>query len=320
MFVMQRAQSAADRRPSNAPETETPETDAAANARLVRATGGVFSWTMRLLPGQRRRALYGLYGFWRALDGIADAAPAQRDQLLADWRHEIAQLFDGKPQLPATRALAGAVRFGGLRRNDFMAALDGKALDAEIGMRAPSLVELDVHCAQVAVAVGLLVVRILGIATPVGDRAAAELGRALRLTGILNDLAADAARGRLYLPRDLLRAYGIFETDPGTVLSDPALPDVCDAVARRAERHFADAAALMASLPQRNLRATTVMLACYRALLRRLVARGWRRLDRTVRISAWQQAALVLRHGLLGSWAGALNKAVRRCRRRRAAA
>jgi len=295
--VWQRTQRAPDPRP-----TDSPATDDAANTRLVRTTGGLFFWTMRLLPAPRRRAMYALYGFWQAVDSIADDAPsaARRDQRLADWRYEIAQLFDGRPQLPVTRALAGAVRYCGLRRNDFMAVIDGKTVDEATAIRAPSLVELDVHCAQLAVSVGRLAVRILGIDTPVGDRAAGELGRALRLTTILNDLAADAARGRLYLPRDLLRAHGIFATDPLTVLRDPALPQVCAVVARRAERHFADAAGLMATLPRRNLRATAVMLACYRALLRQLVARGWRDLDRKVRVPAWRQAAITVRYGLLG--------------------
>jgi phytoene synthase len=295
--VWHRTTRAPDQRPS-----DTPVTDDAANACLVRASGGLFFWTLRLLPAPRRRAMLALFGFWHALDSIADEAPsaARRDQLLAEWRYQIAQLFDGKPQLPVTRALAGAVRYCGLRRNDFMAAIDGKTLDAATDIRAPSLVELDVHCAQVAGAIGLLAVRILGIDSTVGDRAATELGRALRLTGILNDLAADAARGRLYLPRDLLRAHGIFATDPLTVLRDPALPQVCAVVARRAERHFADAAALMATLPRRNLRATVVMLACYRALLRKLVARGWHDLDRPVRLSVWRQAAITVRYGLLG--------------------
>jgi len=295
--VWQRAQTAPEHRP-----VDVAKTDAAANARLVRVTGGLFFWAMRLMSTPRRHAMYALYGFWHAIHSIADGAPtpARRDQLLADWRYEIGQLFDGRPQLPVTRALAGAVRYCGLRRNDFMAVIDGKTLDAGTDIRAPSLVQLDVHCAQMAVAVGLLAIRILGIDTPTGDRAATELGRGMRLTAILNGLAADAARQRLYLPRDLLRAYGIFETDPTTVLSDPALPQVCDVVARRAERHFADATALMATLPRRNLRAAAVMLACYRALLRKLVARGWRRLDHTVRVPAWRQAAITLRYGLFG--------------------
>jgi squalene synthase HpnD len=295
--VWQRVQTAPEPRP-----IDTAAADAAANARLVRATGGLFFWTMRLLPAPRRRAMYALYGFWHAIDSVTDdtPTPAQRDQERADWRYEIGQLFDGRPQQPATRALAGAVRYCGLRRNDFMAVIDGKTVDCGTAIKAPSLVELDVHCAQMAVAVGLLAVRILGVTTPVGDRAATELGRALRLTSILNDLAADAARQRLYLPRDLLRACGIFETDPQTVLSDPALPEVCDAIARRADRHFADAAALIATLPRRNLRAVAVMLACYRAQLHKLMARGWQRLDHKVRVPVWRQVAITLRYGLFG--------------------
>jgi phytoene/squalene synthetase len=41
-----------------------------------------------------------------------------------------------------------------------------------------------------------------------GERVAAELGRALQLTNILRDLAEDAKRHRLYLPRELLHAHG----------------------------------------------------------------------------------------------------------------
>jgi hypothetical protein len=42
------------------------------------------------------------------------------------------------------------------------------------------------------------------------------------------------------------------------------------------------------------------MLSLNRALLRRLAARGWSRLDERVRLPAWEKATLVLRHGLTG--------------------
>src|SRR6266446_10714041 len=72
---------------------------------------------------------------------------------------------------------------------------------------APSLAELDRYCQCVAVAVGRLSMRILGEETPAGERVAAELGRALQLTNILRNLAEDAGRHRLYLPRELLPTY-----------------------------------------------------------------------------------------------------------------
>jgi phytoene synthase len=81
-------------------------------------------------------------------------------------------------------------------------------------------------------------VRIFGEETAAGERVAAELWRALQLTNILRDLAEDARRHRMYLPRELLWAHGIYATTPNWVLTQPALPDVCCDVAKLAEAHF----------------------------------------------------------------------------------
>ena len=83
-------------------------------------------------------------------------------------------------------------------------------MDARRDIRALSFAELDLYCERVAVAVGWISVRIFGEASPAGERVAAELGRALQLTNILRDLAEDAQRHRLYLPRELLHAHGVF--------------------------------------------------------------------------------------------------------------
>jgi phytoene synthase len=156
------------------------------------------------------------------------------------------------------------------------------------------------YCERVAVAVGRLSVRIFGEETPAGERIAAELGRALQLTNILRDLAEDARRHRLYLPREVLRAHGIYATTPSWVLAQPALPDVCRDVAMLAEKHYAAAVEAIAACPRGAMRPAAAMLYIYRALLHQLVARGWRHLDEPVRLPAWRKMALVLRHGLAG--------------------
>ena len=122
----------------------------------------------------------------------------------------------------------------------------------------------------------------------------------MQLTNILRDLAEDAQRHRLYLPRELLHAHGIFATMPSWVLAQPALPDVCWDLAMLAEQHYAAAAEAMAACPRRTMRPAAVMLGVYRALLHELLARGWRQLDKPVRIPAWRKLALVIRHGLAG--------------------
>jgi presqualene diphosphate synthase len=257
---------------------------------------------MQLLPVRRREAMYALYAFCREVHDIADgeASRSLKQTLLLNWRSEIAHLYAGRPRHAVTLGLNKAIHLYGLRCDDFLAIIDGAEMDARTDIRAPSLAQLDHYCEQVAVAVARLSVRIFGEETPAGERVAAELGRALQLTDILRDLAEDARRHRLCLPRELLHAHGIFATTPSWVLAQPALPDVCRDLAMLAEGHYAAAAEAIVACPRRTMRPAAVMLGIYRALLNELLARGWRQLDGPVRMPAWRNLALVIRHGLTG--------------------
>jgi len=113
-----------------------------------------------------------------------------------------------------------------------------------VGRVAPDLATLDLYCDRVAAAVGRLSVRAFGDASPAADRVAHALGRALQLTNILRDVAEDAARGRLYLPREWLEEAGV-PRDPAGALAAPALGVVCARVAGLAHRHFREAEAAM---------------------------------------------------------------------------
>src|SRR5262249_25635650 len=131
-------------------------------------------------------------------------------------------------------------------------------------------------------------------------RVAAELGRALQLTNILRDLAEDAKRNRLYLPREILQAHHIFAITPSWVLAQPTLPEVCREVAALAERHYVGAAHAIAACRRHSIRPAAVMLGAYHAILHELIARDWRNLDKPVHIPAWRKLGIVLRHGLTG--------------------
>jgi presqualene diphosphate synthase len=278
--------------------------DAAAQAHVqtvVRTSGSSFYWSMRLLPRAKRDAMYAVYAFCREVDDIADgaaAAPAKLAELGA-WRREVSALFAGRPGRPTTRALAVPVIRFGLPQAEFEAMIDGMEMDAAERMRAPPLPELERYCRCVAGAVGLLSIRIFGADGPQLDRGALALGEALQLTNILRDLSEDAARGRLYLPRELLERHGIAAREPAAVLRHPALPEVCGALAGRARQRFAEAERLLGGGDRRQLRAALVMMQVYRRTLERLLARGWQRLDQPVRVARPERLWLALRYGLL---------------------
>src|SRR5215831_2700920 len=212
------------------------------------AAGSSYSWAIRLLPAQRRRALRALYAFCREVDDIADgeASHALKETLLGNWRGEIAHLYDGRPRNATTLGLSKAVHLYGLQCHDFLAIIDGAEMKARTDIRAPSFAQLDHYCERVPVAVARLSVRIFGDETPAGERVAADFGRALQFTNILCDLAEDAKRHRLYLPRELLHTHRIFATTPSWVLAHPALSDVCRDLAALAEQHYAAAVDAMA--------------------------------------------------------------------------
>ena len=290
------------RNPANGHGRAPSDDDAKAHARTVTvASGSSFYWAMRLLPLARREAMFAIYAFCREVDDIADGddPPGMKLSKLAGWRTEIDLVYDGTPTFPTARALVDPVRDYGLRRADFHAVVDGMEMDVGVGIVAPTMAELELYCRRVAGAVGLLSIRAFGGASGRAEEFAIELGTALQLTNILRDLVQDAAVGRLYLPRESLEAHGIVTTEPGRVLADPRLPDVCDDIAALARRRFDAAHAALRESPAKALRPAVVMMRHYQRILERLETRGWHDLDREVSVPTPIKIWIALRYGLL---------------------
>jgi phytoene synthase len=266
---------------------------------MVREAGTSFYRGMTVLPPPRRHAMYAIYAFCRIVDDIADdPAPFEtRRPRLDEWRRRIAGLYRGEADNAVTRVLLCAVQAFALRQADFEAVIDGMEMDAATAIVAPSLAELGLYCDRVAVAVGRLSVRAFGDASPAADQVAFHLGRALQLTNILRDIAEDAVRGRLYLPREWLGDAGV-PADPGAVLDHPGLPAVCARLAAAARGHFREARAAMALCNRRAMKPARLMGAMYAAILARLERRGWHRPETAVKVPKWQKLWIALRHGL----------------------
>ena len=279
--------------------------DVAAVEAIVRAAGTSFYRGMRILPPERRAAMYAIYAFCRAVDDIADdpGPLAERLPALEAWRARVARLGRGEGDDAVTRVLAAATARYGLREADFLAVIDGMAMDAEAAIVAPDLATLDLYCDRVAAAVGRLSVRAFGDASPAADAVAHALGRALQLTNILRDVAEDAARGRLYLPREFLDAAGV-PADPAAALRAPGLAAACEPVARMAEGYFAAAFAAMRQCDRRAMAPARLMAAGYREILRALRRRGLGRVEVPVVVPKWRKLLLAGRFLLARGCAG----------------
>jgi len=278
---------------------EVDATDLAAVEAIVRHAGTSFYRGMRILPPDRRAAMYAIYAFCRLVDDVADepAPLPQKHAELAAWRDRVAALYEGRSDDAVTNVLLAAVRKFDLRQEDFMAVIDGMQTDADTVVVAPSMAELDLYCDQVASAVGRLSVRAFGDASARADEVAYHLGRALQFTNILRDLAEDAERGRLYLPAELLNRHGI-RRDPAAALASPNLPLACLDLADEAKAHFRGAQIAMQACDHIAMRPARLMGETYGALLDRLIASGFTNPNTRISLSKWQKLWIAVKYAV----------------------
>ncbi len=266
---------------------------------VVKAAGTSFYRGMRVLPADRRAAMYAVYAFCRLVDDVADEpAPIEAKRAgLAAWRTSIEAACRGEAHDAVTRVLVAAIRTYQLRQDDFLAVVDGMQMDAETVIVAPDYATLDLYCDRVAAAVGRLSVRAFGDSSPAADEVAFNLGRALQLTNILRDIAEDAERGRLYLPREWLQEAGV-PLEPAAAMASPGLPVVCARVLAEARSRFQAAHAAMQRCDKRAMRPARLMGATYAALLDRMAEQGWNHPERRVSLPKWQKLWIALRYAL----------------------
>jgi len=267
-----------------------------------KASGSSFYSAMRLMPKAEREAMFAIYAFCRAVDDIADdgvGTRAERHDALNGWRMDLDVLYAGGNPLHGA-FLKDAILTYALRKEDFLAVIDGMDMDVAEDIRAPALATLDLYCDRVASAVGRLSVKVFGMDDDPGFALAHHLGRALQLTNILRDLDEDASIGRLYLAREHLEAAGITSRDPGVAIDDPRIDAACRSTAVLAHAHYREAEKIMDARPKGRIRTPRLMGAVYAEILRRMEAAGWAPPRHRVSLPKSRLAMILLRHGLGG--------------------
>ncbi|GJE55529.1 presqualene diphosphate synthase HpnD [Methylobacterium thuringiense] len=273
---------------------------AAAEATALPAAGSSFYTAMRLLPPERREAMYAVYAFCRSVDDVADDGGARevRAAELDRWRADIDALYAGNPA-PRVEPLAGPVKQFGLKRQDFQDVIDGMAMDAVEDIVAPSEQKLDLYCDRVASAVGRLSVRIFGMPEEDGIKLAWHQGRALQLTNILRDIDEDAERGRLYLPLEKFQAVGLKHPTPQSALTHPRLAEVCAGVAAEAQAHYRATWEIIGRNSRSATKAARLMAGAYSLYLDAVVKRGWQAPRARVKPGKLSLIGVALRHGIV---------------------
>jgi phytoene synthase len=268
------------------------------SATLTRRSRSNFYYAFLTLPRARRDALYAVYAFCRTVDDVADLGrdPGAQRAELARWRADVARCFEPgpAPEHPIARQLAAAVRTYPIPRAALEAIIDGCEMDLE-RVRFETAEDLYPYCYRVASAVGLCCIEIFGYTDPRAREYAVKLGTALQLTNIVRDVGADARDGRVYLPQQDLRGFGVTEADLVAGRYGERFVKLMEHQAARARQFYAAAAAAYPTADARSLIAAQIMGGIYRALLDEIEARGFAVLGERVTLPARRKVAIALR-------------------------
>jgi 15-cis-phytoene synthase len=287
---------------------------------ITRAQAANFYYGIRLLPRERRRAMCAVYAFARRIDDVGDGTLAP-EQKLAGLDAALAMLDDDHAQIdPVASALADARRRFALPLDALSELVEGVRMDVN-GESYEDFEQLLVYCRRVAGGIGRLCLAVFGLrAGAAGQEQRArvladELGVALQLTNILRDVREDALNGRVYLPAEDLRRFGIpvgeptapaGATAPAMVLAaleDEARREQLAALVRfeaeRARQWFDRGLELTELLDRRSGACVLAMAGIYRRLLERIESHPEEADRRRLSLPA-REKALVAARGLLG--------------------
>ncbi|MDI3341613.1 MAG: squalene synthase HpnC [Sphaerobacter sp.] len=242
---------------------------------LAKAGGENFPVASRLLPPRYRRHLLAVYGFARLVDDIGDEAPpAQRLRLLDRLEDDVDRIYEGVPQLPATRALRDTVQACAIPPEPFLRLIEANRQDQRVS-RYATFEELLGYCELSANPVGHIVLYIFDAATPERLRLADRVCTALQLVEHWQDVAEDYGRGRVYLPQEDLERFGVAERDLAAPSAGARLRRLIAFETRRAARFLDEGSPLVATLSGFPRLATAGYVAGGRAALAAIEAAGW---------------------------------------------
>lgn len=240
---------------------------------ITRKSASNLALAFVLLPRERRDAMSALYAFCREVDDVADeeSRPVPERQAELDrWRTDIREACQGgRPELPVNRELQPVIQRFHLPVELFEELIRGVEMDLSI-QRYENLAELEIYCYRVASVVGLLSIEIFGYCQSACREYARHLGLALQLTNILRDVRVDAERGRIYLPRELLRRHGVTEEEILQGRYSTRYEALAKDLAGHAREHYRQARELLPHEDRRAMLAAELMGAVYWRLLRKL--------------------------------------------------
>src|SRR5258708_9644819 len=173
-----------------------------------------FSVATWFLPARLRQHFYNVYAYCRISDDLGDeVGDAQQSlELLDQWEAELNACYHGAPRHPVFVALAETVRQFNIPQHEFSDLLIAFRQDQAV-TRFETFHGCLPYCRYSPHPVGHLVLYLCGYSDAQRQKLSDYNFTALQLANFLQDVAVDYGKGRIYLPLEDLRRFGVTEDD-----------------------------------------------------------------------------------------------------------
>jgi len=258
---------------------------------IIKHHSKTFNMASSLLDNERRDAVASLYSFCRITDDLIDKNTTYGDELLANWVNSI------NCKVPN---IADPVQFSWLHTRmkyqipaDYMDQLiKGVHMDTH-KKRYETIEELIEYCYYVASTVGLMSMHIIGFSDRKAIPYAIQMGVALQLTNIIRDIGEDYDMGRIYIPQEELKKYGITEAHFREKIVDEAWQKLIAFQIKRARQYYEDSWKGLAFLESKGRWSIMAAATLYREILKMIERNNYDNLNHRAYVSKKRKLYLI---------------------------
>ena len=266
--------------------------------RLNAGHGRTYYLATLLLPPHKRPYVHALYGFARHADDIVDdltpaVSTAARGARLERLAHD---LHAGNAVGPVLPAVLDTIARWRIPTSHFDAFLEAMRMDLETTEYA-TWEDLGGYTYGSAAVIGLMLLPILEPVAGTDAVAAAyarDLGVGFQLTNFVRDVGEDLDRGRVYLPKEDLAAFGVTRDDLESRVVDGRVRRVLAFEVARAREVLRNAALGIRLLHPTSRDCIRTALALYGGILDEVERADYRVLDRRVGVGVVRRATVAL--------------------------
>lgn len=267
---------------------------------IVKRSKSNLAFALTTLSSERKRDMLSFYAFCRVVDDIADDDGIPKEQRLEGlqrWREGIQFGFTNPNALE--REIASILQRYQIDPSLMIEVIDGVASDLD-EPEFETYEDLLAYCYKVASAVGLVSIEIFGYTDKTSQEYAVKLGYALQLTNIIRDVGEDAERGRIYLPNEDLRKFGVERQQVLGKESSESLKKLLAFEAERAEAFYQEAERVLPRVDQRSMLAARMMGQVYREILGKIKACDYEVLQERIGLSKFRKIQILMSYMVRG--------------------